>query len=48
MTVEALLRSSSWHAENIFKQRGRFDPVLWLVEYTDGRGRGRLLTQRSH
>ena len=32
----ALLRSCSWHAEKIFKRRGKLDNVFWLAEDAAG------------
>ena len=35
--VDSLLRACSWRAEKIYRARGRFDCVLWIAEYSDGR-----------
>ena len=33
---DSLLRSTSWAAEKLFKQRGNFASVLFVAEYADG------------
>ena len=35
--ADDLLRSTSWAAEKLFKQRGNFASVLFVAEYADGR-----------
>ena len=34
--ADSLLRSTSWAAEKLFKQRGNFASVLFVAEYADG------------
>ena len=34
--ADNLLRSTSWAAEKLFKQRGNFASVLFVAEYADG------------
>ena len=34
--TDSLLRSTSWHAEKLFKQHANFTSVLFVAEYADG------------
>ena len=35
--MDDLLRSCSWRADKLLRQRGHFNTVLFLAQYADGR-----------
>jgi hypothetical protein len=34
--ADSLLRNCSWHAENLLRQRGHFNTVVFVAQYADG------------